>query len=123
MYHQTTTLRLKHIDEKGVFTGYASVFNTVDRHHEIVAPGAFQKSIKSADMPKMLWQHDPKYPIGRWTKIEETPKGLWVEGKLFLDLPKAKEAYTLLQENILDGLSIGFRPTRVKNAEKIPHNS
>jgi HK97 family phage prohead protease len=35
---------------------------------------------------------------------------LYVEGKLTLGVAKADEAYLLLKEGALDGLSIGFRP-------------
>lgn len=57
----------------------------------------------------MLWQHHEEEIIGVWNRIEEDNKGLYVEGKLLLDIPKAREAQTLLRERALDGLSIGYR--------------
>ena len=44
-------------------------------------------------MPKMLWQHDPKIPIGLWQNIYEDDYGLFVKGKLLLDIQQGKEAY------------------------------
>jgi hypothetical protein len=99
--------------QKGRIAGYASYFNNVDRLHDRVAPGAFQLSLKSAKrqgrMPKMLWQHDPKQPIGVWTRLYEDERGLYAEGRLTLGVGKADEAFLLLKEGAIDGLSIGFR--------------
>ena len=102
--HQTT---------KGIFSGYASFFEIIDQKRDQSAKGAFTKTLKAWQLlgkkPKMLWQHEPKEPIGLWTSLQQDNKGLFVEGRLALGLPKANEAYILLKEGILDGLSIGFR--------------
>jgi hypothetical protein len=42
----------------------------------------------------------------------EDEVGLYVVGKLLLDVEKAREAYTLLKTKAVDNLSIGFRPKR-----------
>lgn len=101
---------------KGLLKGYASFFSTTDQHRDKVVKGAFKKSLQAwkffGKMPKMLWQHDPKAPIGLWTKLEEDSRGLYVEGRLALGLKQADEAYLLLKEGILDNLSIGFRPVK-----------
>ena len=39
----------------------------------------------------------------------EDDKGLAVDGELLLDIQKAQEARTLVKNNAIDGLSIGFR--------------
>ena len=100
-------------DESGSFTGYASVFGEVDSYNEMVAPGAFGKSIEAARakgrMPGLFWQHDSYEPIGAWEKIEEDEKGLPVEGRLLIDdIPRAKQAHALMKANALTGLSIGY---------------
>lgn len=41
--------------------------------------------------------------------MREDNEGLYVEGRLLLDIQRAKEAYALLKANVLDGLSIGYR--------------
>jgi HK97 family phage prohead protease len=100
------------ISEDGTFEGYASVFDMVDHQSEKVVPGAFQQTLeawkKTGQGPKMLWQHDPKMPIGRWLSLKEDHYGLFVKGQLLLDLNKGREAYTLLKSGIVDGLSIGY---------------
>ena len=104
---------LKSYEADGTFEGYASVFETVDHHQDQVVPGAFQKSLATMRerqyTPKMLWQHDTQAPIGVWMDLREDGRGLWVKGRILLDLQKGKEAYTLLKEGVVDALSIGFR--------------
>ena len=53
-------LELKFSTEKpGQITGYGSVFGVVDDYGDIVAPGAFTKSLSDwkakGKLPKMLW--------------------------------------------------------------------
>lgn len=100
----------------GLFRGYASFFNTTDQQRDKVVKGAFQKSLRAwkffGKWPKMLWQHDPKMPIGLWTHLQEDDCGLYAEGRLALGLRQADEAYFLLKEGILDNLSIGFRSVK-----------
>jgi HK97 family phage prohead protease len=113
---------LKSCDETGSFSGYASVFDVIDRQGEAVAKGAFQKSIQNwrakGEMPKMLWQHDPKHPIGLWHSIVEDDCGLFVKGQFLLDIPQGAQAYTLLKAGIVDGLSVGFQTKRSRQDRK-----
>jgi HK97 family phage prohead protease len=99
--------------EDGTFEGVASVFGEVDMLGDAVAPGAFRKSLaahrRAGRQPLLLWMHDIGAPIGRWLSITETAEGLKVKGKLTLATAKGREAYELLKERALDGLSIGFR--------------
>ena len=101
---------LKGADEDGAFTGHASVFGVVDDHNEIVAPGAFAKTIaeKGARGVKLLWQHAADKPIGVLEDLREDKRGLFVKGRLLLALEQAREAHVLLKSGALDGLSIGF---------------
>lgn len=99
---------------RGIIKGYASFFDVIDQQRDWVARGAFAKSLRAwrvlGKMPKMLWQHDPKQPLGVWTTLREDGQGLYAEGKLTLGVKRADEAYLLLKEGALEGLSIGFRP-------------
>lgn len=91
----------------GTFSGYASVFDVLDSHHERIAPTAFDESLKSIT-PKMLFQHDPLNVIGKWEEVRIDSYGLFVKGKFLLDIPKAQEAYALLRHGLIEDLSIGF---------------
>lgn len=104
-------LSLQTINEAGFFSGYASVFNVLDNHSDIILKGAFAKSILKKKLKdiKLLWQHKVDEPIGYFTLIKENEEGLYVEGRLLInDLQRAKEAYVLLKNGAIDGLSIGY---------------
>jgi HK97 family phage prohead protease len=113
-------LLVKNIETDGSFSGYASVFGVIDSQGEEVAPGAFDASLKSwqqsGKMPKLLWQHDCRKPIGMWREIREDTHGLFVKGQLLLDIAQGREAYSLLKNGIVDGLSIGFLTVRARRS-------
>lgn len=106
-------LKLKSVDDSGVFEGYGSVFGVKDSYDDIVVPGAFENSLaawkaKSA-MPAMLWQHNMSEPIGIYTEIREDDVGLFVKGRLLIDDdPLAKRAHAHMKAGSLTGLSIGY---------------
>lgn len=102
------------VDVEGRFAGYASVFGEVDQGGDIVMPGAFKKSLakKGRDGIRMLFQHDPKEPIGIWEGVVEDGFGLWAEGRLQPGVQRADALRHLIDGGALDGLSIGFRAVR-----------
>lgn len=99
-------------DEAGVFSGYGSVFGNVDHGRDVVMRGAFTETLMKATqtgrMPKMLWYHDVREPIGVWQEMREDDHGLFVKGKLTKGVAKADEAYALMKDGAIDGLSIGY---------------
>ncbi len=105
------TLSLKQLEAEGVFAGYASVFNVVDSQQDIILPGAFKETLQGrvADI-KLLWQHDMREPIGMVEEMREDRNGLYVKGRLLLEVARAREAYALLKQGIVSGLSIGYTP-------------
>ena len=111
---------VKSLETDGSFSGYASVFGVMDSQGEEMAPGAFESSLKSwrqsGKMPKLLWQHDCRKPIGIWRDIREDNHGLLVKGELLLDIAQGREAYSLLKHGIIDGLSIGFLTVRARRS-------
>ena len=118
--NKTSTFKLeniKHLDDGGSFSGYASVFGVQDSDGDVIVKGAFQESIdkfkESGKMPKMLWQHNPTEIIGKYSEIYEDDKGLFVRGSLILGVEKGREAYELLKAGVLDAMSVGFN---IKNA-------
>lgn len=102
------------IDETGRFAGYASVFERVDESGDIVMPGAFRKSLgkRGRERIRLLFQHDPKEPVGTWETIAEDGFGLWAEGRLVPGVPRADALRRLIEKRAVDGLSIGFRTVR-----------
>ena len=113
---------LKALDETGAFEGYASLFDVVDSTRDVVAAGAFRKSLTAwrakGRMPALLWQHDATEPIGVWRQIVEDARGLHVAGSLFVDdIPRARQAHALLKAGGLSGLSIGFRAVEAEIEE------
>lgn len=103
-------LDLKALKEDGEFEGYASTFGNVDRGGDVVEEGAFTGSLKKGiQKVKMLFQHDSSQPLGRWLEGKEDRRGLYVKGKLNLEVQKAKETLALMRDGAIDSMSIGFR--------------
>jgi Escherichia/Staphylococcus phage prohead protease len=116
-------------DKPGYFTGYGSVFNTVDSYGDTIVKGAFKDSLKEwkrkGKLPKQLLQHggggffssnaDDMVPTGKWDEMNEDDHGLYVAGHLFLiETDRAKAMHAAMLEGELDGLSIGFRTKKWK---------
>ena len=104
----------KGIDEQtGIFKGYASTFGgKPDAYGDIIVEGAFKKTLEKGGFTgfgvQMLWQHDPKQPIGTWLELLENKKGLQVTGKLTKGVKQADEALLLMKDKALQGISIGY---------------
>lgn len=118
-------MKLKHLDfemkaedvaDDGSFSGYGAVFDNVDAYAERIERGAFKNTLKAhkerGSMPKLLWQHDPRMPIGIYTEMSEDNRGLKVKGQLNLDVRQGREAHSLMKQKAVDGLSIGFIPKK-----------
>jgi HK97 family phage prohead protease len=100
--------------------GYASLFGAADQGGDVVQSGAYGASLarlaKAGSGVKMLWQHDPTRPIGVWDEVCEDGRGLFVRGRLILEVQAAREAQALLRAGAIDGLSIGYRTLRSEKA-------
>lgn len=123
------------VDEKtGEFTGYGAVFGNIDTHGDLIEPGAFKESLAEwgtrGALPAMKLMHGSAanpfsgsdLPIGVWTEMREDTKGLRVAGRLSgLKTDRGQFHYALMQDGALNGLSIGYKPTRVSrnNAPQI----
>ena len=105
------------LEPNGSFSGYASLFGRVDLGRDVVERGAFAKSLRTrgAAGVRMLFQHDPREPIGAWTELREDARGLFVRGRLTEGVSRSKEVLNLIRGGALDGLSIGFRAIRAKS--------
>ncbi|MFH1793151.1 MAG: HK97 family phage prohead protease [Pseudomonadota bacterium] len=107
---------IEDVEADGAFSGYASLFGKVDLARDAVEPGAFRKTLRhrGPESVRMLFQHDPNQPIGRWTQIREDARGLFVRGRLTPGVARAQEVLRLMRAGALDGLSIGFRTVRAR---------
>jgi len=102
--------------------GYASVFGRPDQGGDVVQAGAYAASLKALAAAgrrvKMLWQHDPAQPIGVWDEAREDATGLYVKGRILVDVERGREAVALLAAGAIDGLSIGYRTLRAERDGK-----
>lgn len=114
---------IKSTSDEGHIEGYASIFNVQDEQGDVVRVGAFKKNIaamqESGKFPKMLWQHDVKKPIGIWDEIYEDEHGLFVKGRLLLDVKRGREIWSLLKNKAIDGLSIGYKTAKRVNGSEL----
>jgi len=114
MKHLDFAFEVKEVgQDTRTFSGYASVFGQVDQGRDIVVRGAFSDSLAKwrdkGKLPKMFYHHDTRRTIGRWTEMKEDDYGLFVAGRLTEGVQDADEAYALLKDGAIDGLSIGYR--------------
>lgn len=106
---------LKTVDiegEQGVIEGYGAVFGNVDCYCDVIEPTAFDNWLAKPKRNKlpMLWQHNIDEPIGYWEVIGVDSIGLKVRGRLLLDASeKAREIYAFIKNEVVTGLSIGYR--------------
>lgn len=102
------------VSEDGRFVGYASLFGRADLSGDIVERGAFRASLarRGAAGVKLLFQHDPHRPVGRWLEVLEDVRGLRVAGALATGTSGGREVMDLMRAGLVDGLSIGFRTVR-----------
>lgn len=103
---KNVNFELKRIDE-GTFEGYASTWDR-DEGNDIIVKGAFAKTISErGDKVKVLWQHDPRSPIGVPLEMREDEKGLFIKAKIS-DTTLGKDAKQLLKDGVINSMSIGY---------------
>jgi HK97 family phage prohead protease len=100
----------------GAIQGYASLFGEIDGARDMVAPGAFARTLRTRGLRRipMLFQHDPAEPIGVWLELREDHRGLYARGRLIPEVMRARELLALLKAGAADGLSIGFKTVRAR---------
>jgi HK97 family phage prohead protease len=110
------------VTDGAVVAGYASLFGLRDQGGDVVKQGAYAASLMrlaaSGRAVKMLWQHDPTQPIGVWDEVREDETGLWVKGRILIEVEKGREAAALLTAGAIDGLSIGYRTVKAERDGK-----
>ena len=91
-------------DAPVLIEGYASLFGVPDLSGDVVRAGAFTRALEASTPRPMLMQHIHGRVIGRWVRMVEDGRGLYVRG-----LIESGRAIAAVRGG-LDGLSIGFRP-------------
>lgn len=120
MKKMTVPFEIASLSDEGIVSGYGSTFGgAADSYGDIIVRGAFTETIakggRNGNGIVMLWNHDAKEPIGKWHNIAENEKGLKMEGKLVMEVARAREAYALAKEKVVQGLSIGWDFMRDKD--------
>lgn len=98
-------------DEKGIIKGFGSKFDNTDSDGDVIVKGAFKKTISEAghrERIKYLYQHDLSRPIGIFTELNETNKGLEFVAKLAIESDEGRNAYALMKAGVLTENSVGF---------------
>jgi uncharacterized protein len=115
-----TRFEIKSLRSDGSFAGYASVFGVVDSQRDVVKPGAFKATLKDRAQPvQLLWQHQWESPIGTIESLLEDKHGLYIQGRLLMEVAQAREAHALLKARVIRGLSIGYS---VKRSRRDPQS-
>jgi len=114
---KTFPFKMSAVEESGEFFGYASTFGNVDLGGDVIDRGAFKKTLNdSGGKLPLLDHHDPTRQIGWNLEAREDARGLFVRGRLNLEVQAAREKHALMRQataiGARMGLSIGFRTVR-----------
>lgn len=109
-----TTIELRAEGDGNTFSGYAALFDSPSEplpFTEVIARGAFTRSLKSRNDVKMLWNHDSGQVLastrsGTMTLVEDE-RGLKVTATL-PDTTAGRDARELISKGIVDAMSFGF---------------
>jgi uncharacterized protein len=103
---------------RSIVVGYASRFGNVDSHGDIIVKGSFARTIKhNRNRVKTLMHHDPVYIVGKPIELREDDKGLYTETKVS-DTAWGRDLLTLIEDEVIDEMSIGFIPIREEYDEE-----
>ena len=108
-------LELREEGDEMSLTGYAALFNSRSENlggfTEVIAPGAFSRSLKSRADIKLLWNHETSAVMGSTRagtlKLTEDEKGLRVEASL-PNTTHGRDARELIKRGDVNGFSFGF---------------
>lgn len=99
---------------RGLAVPYGVEIELSQGYFETIAPGALADRADDATSLKLVWRHDE--PIGLITAATETDAGIEIEAR-FSDTQRARDAYRLVKDGVIDRLSIGFVPLAYDRAE------
>jgi HK97 family phage prohead protease len=102
---------LSDYDERNsIVKGYGSYFGNKDSDNDVIAKGAYQKTIKeNGNRVKYLYQHNMMQPIGKMNELYEDDKGL----VFVAEIPKTqlgKDVIELMKSGVITENSVGILP-------------
>lgn len=108
------TKEYEYSEDSRTISGYAAVFNNVDKAGDRLVKGCFAKSIKErgAESPAndkimFLWMHKMDEPIGKITVLREDEHGLYFEAVID-KIPLGDRCIEQFKSGTLNQFSIGF---------------
>jgi HK97 family phage prohead protease len=95
---------------KGTAIRYGKPVERMPGLFERVELGAFRAQLGAANRVLVLWNHNWDAPIGRATTLKDFDSELRFEAKVSTheEIPEARKALALLDEQIIDEISVGF---------------
>jgi len=106
MQHETDLVLKGDLTEEGEFEGLAAVYGNVDSQRDQIEPGAFAAD-SGREIP-LCWSHKRDVVVGVG-KLEDSPEGLKIRGRLLLDTVDGREMYSRMKAGAVKGLSVGFK--------------
>jgi uncharacterized protein len=109
--------------EKGIVTGYFSIFGNKDSDNDIILPGAYKKTLKEngpqSERPRILhlFMHDPMQILAKPFVLKEDKKGLYFESKIS-DTTLGRDVIQLYRDKVLTEHSIGYNIVKREIDEK-----
>ena len=103
-------MKFEKVSDQGIISGYITKFGVVDSYGTATAKGCFKSTIarmEAGEVIPVLWQHDPHEPIGKFLSIKDDDVGTYAVIQLDLNVKRAREAFSLIKNGIISGLSIG----------------
>lgn len=109
--------------DNGIVEAIVSVTGNVDYQKDVIVPGAFNETLKSGRLPKVVKAHDWDTWLGKTVDAAEFMPGdaklpagirdkgyggLYVKGEFTMEDPIAAGVYAHLKRGVIDEFSIGF---------------
>lgn len=111
---QASNFEVRKSGDNMTISGYAAIFNSPSEplpFIERIAPGAFQRSLKSRNEIKLLWNHDSGEPLaslrGGGLRLWEDAKGLAYEATI-ANTTRGRDVAELIRSGVIDAMSFGF---------------
>lgn len=127
MEHRTMRMegmKIREEDGKRRLEGYFSVFDqpyeVVPGWVETIAPGAFDRALRSGRDVKVLWNHDTNIVLGstenHTAELREDARGLFGGVEINENDQDAKNVYARVDRRDVTGCSFGFEISRMEES-------